>query len=240
MQTMRRLLSGELVRIEVPDAGGLPAGTAIAVLELAGFGQLEVTGGGAHSLEVYLQLTGTALDRELGLADGRRLRYGRFGGDPDQGFGWALAAPGQQWVYGFTFPFMELELLASYLAEVEVHGDAQGPWLTLSGRVDWSGYRTRTIAQVVELEGTLGADGGGGLGYLLDARRARTGTVDSQAPGGGVEVRGGLLSRSSAQERHRYVVLESQDFVSYGMPGGEGTVEAVAASMAQVRVELVT
>lgn len=243
MQASRRLLSGELVRIDVPDAAGLPDGTAIGVLDLEEFGQLEVTGGSEESLAVYLQLTGTTLDRELTLADGRVLRHGRFGGDPTQGFGWALEA-GQgtgQHVYGFTYPFMELELLTAYLAEVTVRADGHGPWLELSGRVGWSAHRTRTVAQVVELDGALGADGGGGLGYLIDARLARTSfeTHDTDVTRQGVQVRGGALSRSSAQERHQYVVLESADFVSYGMPGGDGTVDAVARSMAEALVELV-
>jgi hypothetical protein len=242
MQTTRRLISGELVRIDVPDAVGLPDATSLGVLALEGLGQLEVTGGGDRSLAVYLELTGTILDRELTLGDGRVLRYGRFGGDPTQGFGWGLeAGPGsRQHVYGFTYPFMELELLASYLADVQVQADDHGPWLELSGRVGWSVHRTETIAQVVELEGTLGADASGGLGYLIDARRARAAGhgFDTERPGGGVRVRGGLLSRSAAQERHRYVVLESDDFVSYGMPGGDGAVEVVASSMADVLVEL--
>ncbi|WP_151523877.1 hypothetical protein [Serinicoccus kebangsaanensis] len=238
METTHRLLSGETVRIEVPDAAGLPSGTSLGVLALEGAGQLEVTSGLEADLAFYLEVTGTRLEREVSLRDGRTLRYGRFGGDPEQGFGWAVAVDAHQ-LYGFTVPVMGIEELTGYLADVDVQGDRLGPVLTPSGRVGWSDYRTQTVAQVVELAGTSpgGGDGTGQLGYLLDIRRARTGQLQ---PGqsAGTRVRGGLLSRSSDAERHPYAVLENADFVTYGMPGNEEIVDAVITSMSETVVEL--
>ncbi|ANS79116.1 hypothetical protein SGUI_1720 [Serinicoccus hydrothermalis] len=235
METTHRLLSGEAVRIEVPDAVALPGGTALGVLALEGQGQLEVTSGRDADLAFYLEVTGTTLDREVSLRDGRVLRHGRFGGDPQQGLGWAVAV-GEHQVYGFTVPTMDLETLTGFLADVDVQEDALGPVLSPSGRTGWSPYRTQTVAQVVELSGA--GDGLGGAGYLLDVRRARTGQLQD-GRSGGAAVRGGRLSRSSDTERHPYAVLESSDFVSYGMPGTEEIVDAVVSSLSEVVVELV-
>lgn len=238
METTHRLLNGDTVRIDVADATGLPGGTSVGVLALEGAGQLEVTSGSDADLAFYLEVTGTTLDREVGLRDGRTLRYGRFGGDPSQGFGWAVAVEGRH-LYGFTVPAMDVETLTGYLADVEIRSDQRGPWLVPGGRTSWSPYRTLTVAQVVELSGTLEGDGSGGTGYLLDVRRARTGQLQTDRPERGAQVEGGLLSRSSDQERHPYGILESTDFVSYGMPGNEEQVDQVITSMSQVTVELV-
>lgn len=240
METTHRLLSGDAVRIEVPDAIGLPGGTSLGVLALEGEGQLEVTSGREADLAFYLEVTGTTLEREVGLRGGQVLRYGRFGGDPQQGFGWAVAV-GDHQLYGFTVPVMDVETLTGFLADVDVQADPIGPVLTPSGRTSWSPYRTQTVAQVVELDqGSApgGGDDGSSFGYLLDVRRARTGQLQD-GRSGGAAVRGGQLSRSSDTERHAYAVLESQDFVSYGMPGSEESVDAVVASLSEVVVELV-
>lgn len=237
MQTTHRLLNGEAVQIDVPDAVGLPGGTSLGVLALDGAGEMQVTGGRAPDLDFFLQVTGTALDREVGLRAGRTLRHGRYGGDPAQGVGWAVAL-GEHHLYGFTLPTVDLETLTGFLADVDLDADGLGLWLTPRDRVSWSPYRTLSVAQVVELSGSLGGDGGGGVGYLLDSRRARTGYLDGDRPEAGTRVRGGLLTRSGADERHRYGVLESRDFVTYGLPGQDEGVDAVLTSLAEVVVEL--
>lgn len=237
METTHRLLSGDAVRVDVPDATALPGGTSLAVLALDGAGQLEVTSGVEADLAFYLEVTGTTLDREVGLREGRTLRYGRFGGDPQQGFGWAVAVEGHQ-VYGHTVPTMDVETLAGYLADIDVQADPLGPVLTPAGRTSWSSYRTQTLAQVVELAPAPAVEGTGPMGYLLDIRRARTGQLQA-GRSAGAQVRGGLLARSSGEERHPYAVLESADFVTYGMPGSEEIVDTVISSMAQVSVDLV-
>lgn len=239
MQTTHRLLNGDGVRVDVPDATALPGGTALAVLALDGAGQLEVTSGTEPDLAFYLQVTGTTLDREVALRAGRVLRYGRLGGDPQQGLGWSVEVGGHR-LYGSTVPTMDVEALTGYLADVDVQADPLGPVLAPAGRTSWSPYRTQTLAQVVELAGAEPSEdpGTGRPGYLLDIRRARTGQLQ---PGrsSGAPVRGGLLSRASGEERHPYAVLESGDFVTYGMPGSEDVLDAVVTSMAQVAVELV-
>lgn len=238
MQITHRLLNGEAIRIDVPDATGLPRGTSIAVLALEGAGQMEVTGGRDGDLAFFLELTGTTLERELTLRDGRTLRHGRFAGDPAQGIGWAIALEGHH-IYGFTLPGADVEALTGYLADLDVQVDELGPVLTPTGRASWSPYRTQTVAQVVELGAPLGPDGGAGNGYLLDVRRARTGQAQRGGDGAGLQVRGGLLTRSGDQERHRYGVLESTDFVCYGLPGNDEAVDAVLTSMSELTVELV-
>lgn len=237
MRTTHRLLGGEVVHLDVTDAAGLPGGTSIGVLELEGGGELELTSGREADLAFFLQVTGTTLDREVALRDGRTLRYGRFGGDPTQGFSFAIAV-GDRHLYGFTLPTMDVETLTGYLADVTIESDDLGLWVVPGGRVAWSPYRTQTVAQVVELSGSLEGDGTGGTGYLLDVRRARTGQLQTGRAESGAQVRGGLLSRSSSEERHPYAVLESTDFVSYGLPGSDDQVDAVIGSMAELTVEL--
>lgn len=237
MQTTHRLLNGEAVRIDVPDAVGLPGGTSLAVLALEGAGEMQVTAGRTADLDFFLQVTGTSLDREVALRGGRTVRHGRYSGDPGQGLGWSVAL-GEHHLFGFTLPGVDLEALTGFLADVDLDVDPVGPVLTPRGRVTWSPYRTLSIAQVVELGDASGGEGAGGFGYLLDSRRARTGHLDSDRPEAGVQVRGGRLSRSGEQERHRYGVLESRDFVSYGLPGQDEGVDAVLSSLSEVLVEL--
>lgn len=239
MQITHRLLNGEAVDIGVPAATGLPRGTSIAVLALEGAGQMEVTGGRDGDLAFYLEVTGTTLDREVTLRDGRTLRHGRFAGDPAQGIGWAIPLEGHH-LYGFTLPGVDIETLTGHLADVDLQVDPLGPVLTPTGRASWSLYRTQTVAQVVELDGApLGPDGGGGRGFLLDVRRARTGQAPTARTGSGLRVKGGLLTRSGDDERHRYGVLESTDFVSYGLPGSDDAIDAVLTAMGELTVTLV-
>lgn len=237
MQTTHRLLNGEAVRIDVPGAAALPGGTSLAVLALEGAGEMQVTAGRAADLAFFLQVTGTALDREVALRGGGTLRHGRYAGDPAQGIGWSLAL-GEHELFGFTLPTVDLEALTGFLTDVDLQPDPVGPVLTPRGRVAWSPYRTLSVAQVVELPAPEGA-GDGGFGYLLDSRRARTGYLDGDRPEAGVQVRGGRLSRSGEQERHRYGILESRDFVTYGLPGQDEAVDVVLTSLSEVVVELV-
>src|SRR5690606_28029492 len=119
----------------------------------------------------------------------------------------------------------------------DVQVDTLGPVLTPTGRTSWAAHRTQTVAQVVELTGPLGADGSQGSGYLLDVRRTKSGHTPRR-DSSGLQVRGGLLTRSGDAEMHRYGILESADFVSYGLPGSDESVDAVLTSLAEVVVEL--
>lgn len=240
MQTTHRLLNGEVARIDVPDAIGLPGGTSLGVLALEGAGEMQVSAGQRADLDFFLQVTGTVLDREVALRDGGTLRYGRHAGDPAQGVGWSMTV-GEHELFGFTLPTVDLEALTGFLADLDVRPDPLGPVLTPAGRLSWSPYRTLSIAQVVELPVPEESGGGrDGFGYLLDIRRARTGYLDGDRPEAGARVRGGRLTRSGDGERHRYGVLEGQDFVSYGLPGQDEAVDIVLTSLSEVLVELVT
>lgn len=232
MQTRRRLLNGEAALIDAPDAAGLPGGTAISVLALDGTGEMEVNGGREADLSFFLEVTGTTLERDLALRGGRTVRYGRFGGDPQQGLAWSIVLGGHH-VYGFGLPTLTLEALAGFLTDVEMQADDLGAVLTPTGRTSWSQYRTHTLAQVVELAPAAAT------GYLLDIRRARTGQLQTGRAESGVRVRGGLLTRSGDQEQHRYGILEGEDFISYGLPGTDEGVDAVLTSLSQLSVELI-
>lgn len=225
MRKTRRLLNGDALVLDVPDASALPGSTAISVLSLGGQ-ELEVNSGTAADLEFYLSISGSTLSSELTLRDGALLRYGRYGGDPASGLAFAIAA-GDHEIYGFTAPSLDIETLTSHLASVRVQPHPDGPSLALSGEVSWSEYRTHTVAQVVQL--------GPEQGFLLDVRRTRT---DDIARHGGVEVRGGWLSRSAPEERHAYAVLEAAHFVSYGIPGDQGNLDLVAGVLSSVSTEL--
>lgn len=238
MQTTHRLLNGEVVRIEVPDAVALPGGTSLGVLALEGAGEMQLTAGRAADLAFFLQVTGTTLGRETALRGGHVLRHGRYAGDPAQGIGWSITL-GEHELFGFGVPTLDLEALTGFLADVDVQADPLGPVLTPRGRVSWSPYRTLSVAQVVELPAPASVGGDGGFGYLLDSRRARTGYLDGDRPETGLQVRGGRLTRSGEQERQRYGVLESRDFVTYGLPGEDEAVDVVLTSLAEVVVELV-
>lgn len=226
MRKNRRLLNGDLLALQVPDAAALPGSTAISVLSLDDH-ELEVNSGTAADLEFYLSISGSQLTDEVTLRDGSALRYGRHGADPASGFVFAVAV-GEHHVYGFTVPTMDIETLTSYLAGVTFRPHEDGPTLELSGSVTWSQYRTHTVAQVVDLSQ--------GQGFLLDVRRTRTG--DIARDGAGMEVPGGWLTRSSTEERHAYAVLEATDFVSYGIPGDQGDVDLVATVLSGVTTEL--
>lgn len=226
MRKNRRLLNGDLLTLEVPDADALPGSTAISVLSLDGQ-ELELNSGTAGDLEFYLSISGSELTGEAVLRDGTTLRYGRYGGDPDSGFAFSVTV-GEHEVYGFTVPAMDVEALTSYLASVAFESGAEGPVLTLSGPVGWSQYRTHTVAQVVDLPA--------GEGFLMDIRRTRTDDIARE--NAGVEVDGGWLTRSSEQERHAYAVLEASDFVTYGIPGEQGDLDQVATVLSGTTTEL--
>ncbi len=226
MRKNRRLLNGELLVLDVPDADGLPPSNAISVLALDG-GELELNSGDAAGLEHYLSISGTALGSGLQLRSGLTLRTGSYGGDPAGGLGFAISV-GPHEVYGFT-PSGDREQLAARFSHVDLQADPDGPVATPSGPATWSEYRFHNIAQVVDLTSTGG--------YLLDIRRARPrGRVSgADRPGGpGIEVRGGRLSRSPSAQIRPHVVLEADAFVTYGIPGTETALDLVAESMSGI------
>ncbi len=237
MRTSRRMLNGEVLDLDVPDAAALPPSTAISVLSLDGR-ELELTSGSVSDRDYYLSLSGTRLDQELTLPGGRLLRTGRYGGDPASGLGFSVSV-GAHEVYGFTTPGVDLETLAGQLGQVRFVDTDTGPWVEPLAPVDWSAHRAHVVAQVVELSGAGGEGSEQPAGYLLDVRRTRsgappvgTGTAD------GIAVRGGRLSRSAVQERHAYAVLEAADFIAYGIPGGADDLDLVATSMSVVTTRL--
>lgn len=225
MRRTRRLLNGDTVTLDVPSAAGLPDSTAISVLSVDG-AELEVTSGSAQDLEFYLSLSGSTLTGRVNLSSGPELRYGRYGGDPASGLAFAVAV-GAHEVYGFTTPSLDVEGLAAHLAQVGFEPGAHGPALRPAGSVSWSTYRTHTLAQVVQLDA--------GRGMLLDIRRSVTPRLSGSQ---GLDVRGGRLSRSAPEERHPYAILESADFVTYGIPGDELDLDLVANVLTDVTTEL--
>lgn len=226
MRTQRHLLNGETLVLDVPGADVLPAPTAISVLSQGGR-ELEITSGTAEHLEHYLSLSGSALTDEVGLRTGLQLRHGRYGGDPQQGLAFSVQV-GEHEVYGFTTPELDAEALGALLSSVEMEPGTAGPVLAPTGEVTWSDYRTHDVAQVVQRPD--------GSRYLLDVRRARAGV--SRPSGPGLDVRGGKLSRSPEDERGTYVVLETSDFIVYGIPGSEDALDGVADALGQVTAEV--
>ncbi len=227
MLRSRRLLNGETLVLDVPDASALPGSTAISVLSL-GEVELEINAGNVEDLDFYLSLSGTELTGALQIRTGTTLRHGRHGGDPAAGIALAMSV-GEHEVYGITVPSTDLEMLAAHLADIELVAHPDGPSVRTGGTVAWSAYRTHSVAQAVDL--------GAGEGYLLDLRRTRSGQAPTSGAGG-LQARGGLLSRSSPQERHAYAILESADFLSYGIPGEQTDLDLVASSLAGVRTDL--
>lgn len=224
MRTARRMLNGDLLTLDVPDAEHLPGSTAVSVLSLDGR-ELELSSGPPEALEHYLSMSGSRLDRQLTLRSGHVLRHGRYGGDAALGHAFSVTLGGHE-LFGFTTPATDLETLSGALSEVGLEAGADGPVVRPAGSVTWSEYRTHGVAQVVHL-----ADG---QGYLLDVRRTRPGTTAPDQDAAGVAVRGGRLSRSSEQERHAYAVLEADAFVCYGIPATAQDLDRVATSMAGV------
>lgn len=226
MRTTRRLLNGETLVLDVPDAETMPLSTAISVLTQDGL-ELELNTGGDVHLEHYLAMSGSALTGDLQLRNGLTLRHGRYGGDPAQGLAFSLRV-GEHELFGFSVPSLDLEALGALLSQLEITADPAGPVITPSGSVEWSPFRTHDVAQVVTLAG--------GKNALLDVRRTRNGVTRPSGPG--LEVRGGKLSRSSEEERAAYAVLEASSFVIYGIPGSDDAVDAVVGALRQVTAEL--
>jgi hypothetical protein len=226
MRTTRNLLNGETVVLDVPDATELPPSAAISVLAHDGL-ELEVNSGSQAHLEHYLSVSGSTLTDEVQLRPGPTLRYGRYGGDPDQGLAFSVGV-GDHEVYGFTVPSVDLEALSALLSQVEFSAQDAGPVLIPTGAVSWSDYRTHDVAQVVHLAGSDR--------ILLDVRRTRSGVTRPTGPG--LDVRGGRLSRSAEEERAHYAVLEAPAFVVYGIPGTVEDVDTVASTLSQVTAEL--
>ena len=64
MRTTRRMINGETLVLDVPDAGSMPPSTAISVLAQDGL-ELEVNSGGPDHLEHYLAVSGSTLAAEI-------------------------------------------------------------------------------------------------------------------------------------------------------------------------------
>lgn len=230
MKRDRRLLNGELVSVEVPDAAELPPSQTFSVLMVGGV-EVELNSGRDADLEHYLEVSGTTLTGELTLRGGERLRHGRWGGDPRGVLAFSVTV-GEHEVYGFT-PDTDVETLAGWLSALGFAGTPEGPVLDAADAgsdrpVTWSPYRTHVLAQSVIHPASPG--------YLLDVRRARADGVGGQVEGSGTRVAGGLLSRSGDDERQPYVVLETADVVCYGLPAVSAQIPAVVDSLSGVRV----
>lgn len=226
MRTTRRLLNGETLVLDVPDAETMPLSTAISVLIQDSL-ELELNTGAQVHLEHYLSTSGSTLTGELQLRNGLTLRHGRYGGDPAQGLAFSVRV-GEHEVFGFSVPSLDLEALGALLSQVDMTADPAGPVITPTGTVEWSPFRTHDVAQVVSLAG--------GKNALLDVRRTRNGV--SRPSGPGLDVRGGKLSRSPEEERAAYAVLETSSFVVYGIPGSEDDIDVMTGALSQLTAEL--
>lgn len=231
MKSERRLLSGDTVSVEVPDARELPPSQCFSVLMVAG-AETELNSGNTADLEHYLEVSGTTLTSESTLRDGYRLRYGRWGGDSRGVLAFTLGV-GEHEVYGFTVD-SDPETLAGWLSALSWSPDAAGPAVDPAGasEIEWSPYRTHVLAQTVVHDASPG--------YLLDIRRARSDGFGGKVEATGQRVAGGLLSRSGRDEREPFVVLETPDVVCYGLPTLEDQLDAVATSMSGVRISVST
>lgn len=228
MQTSRRLLNGDLISLDVPDASALPPSTTVAVVEVDA-GELELTSGDPAALDFFLSSTGTTLTGQTTLTGGHTLRHGPLGGDPANGLAFAIEI-GEHRIFGSAPPTPGLEKLSAWLAKMTFRPTAQGPTVTLRGPT-WSPTRTFALAQHVALADTEG--------YLLDVRRARGAAPKKRLPAGaGIAVRGGRLMRSPKGDERRHVVLDAPEVVCYGIPLSSSSLDDVARSMADVKTEL--
>lgn len=226
MKTSIRLLNGDLVSIDVPDSATMPPASAVSVVETDGV-ELELTSGIPIVLEFFTSSTGTVLDHEVTLRGGETLRYGALGGDPQHGRAFALSV-GEDRIFGSCATSLTVEELAAWLGRMTFRSTAQGPTATPGRGQAWAAARAHSVAQQVIL--------GGSQGYLLDVRRAKRAAMAPQRSQG-VAVRGGRLMRSPAADEHRHVILDTTDFVAYGLPFGATSLDEVATSMSQVTTE---
>lgn len=228
MQVQRILVNGDRAVVTVPDAAALPDAVATGVLYADG-NELEVNTGSTTALAFFLDSTGTTLSADLTLRSGATMTVGPRGGDAASGQCYSVAV-GRDRLFGFSAPATSVETLAGWLSQVELRPLRAGIAARPTGAVGWSPYRTFSVAQQVALTD--------GTSYLLDLRRVRAGRAPKRKDGTGIPVRGGVLSRSAPAEEQPHVVLESEAFVSYGIPLGPASLDRVATSMAQVTTVL--
>lgn len=223
MRSQFSLLDGSPVSVDAPHAS-LDAPVAIGVL-FADSLEIEVNAGTPEAAELFLGITGTELTAALQLRGGRPLRLGRLGGQQDEGWGYVVEV-GDTRLFGPTPPVLSAERLAAVLSELSPTRSQRGLTVTPTGSVGWSPYRTQGASLVLTPSS--------GNPLLLDIRRP----VPDQRPGRrGVEVRGGMLSRQGDPGR-QHVVLESADFVTYGVPLPQTSLDELAEVMSEMLVEL--
>ena len=227
MEAERILVNGDRAVVTIPDASALPSAVATGVLFADG-SELEVNAGGEAALAFFLDTTETAFTSTLTLRGGAALRMGSRGGDAGAGRCFGIAV-GKSHLFGWATPSTSVETLAGWLSSVDAQALGSGIQVRPGGHVSWSPYRTFSVAQQVDL-----ADGSG---YLLDLRRIRA-DRPPRKEGGGLRVRGGLLTRSAPSEEQPHVVLESAAFVSYGIPIGAASLDRIATSMASATTVL--
>ncbi len=228
MEAERILVNGDRAVVTVPDASALPDAVATGVL-YTDRQELEVNAGTKAAREFFVTSTATTLSVNLTLRSGAALTVGPRGGDARAGHCYSVAV-GQNCLFGYASPSTSVETLASWLSSMELHASGPGIAVRPSGPVGWSPYRTFSVAQQVDLPD--------GTAYLLDVRRVRADRAPRRREGGGVKVHGGVLSRSSPTEEQPHVVLESDAFVSYGIPIGAVSLDRVATSMSELTTVL--
>ncbi len=224
MKYQTSLLTGEPVSIDVPD-GVIARPVRTSVLIDSGV-ELEVNAGSSEATDFYLESTQTRLTGSVQLTGGLSLRTGPLGGDPRAGLAYRVAASADEALFGSAAPSTTLESLARTFAAARIGAGARGVQLAPTGQAAWSPYRSHDLNQTIRLSA---ADG-----YLLDIRRAGPRGAPSKV---GVKVRGGTLTRS-APGSPSHVVLETPDFVVYGVPNGATSLDRLATSMARVEVSL--
>lgn len=225
MKTVRTFVTGERVRVSVPDARALPAPVTNAVLTWRRL-EVEVNAADTRARDFFLASTGSRLTGSVHLRTGAVLRHGALGGRAAQGLVFNLDV-GRHHLFGSTGGRVALSDLAAIAGRLTLRPGEQGASVALGAGLAWAGRRPSAIAQVVDLDG--------GQGFLLDIRRARP----AAAGGSGAPVAGGRLSRSGAAERAPYLVLDTARAVAYGIPRPGTSLDVVADVMSRALVEAV-
>ncbi|HHU37953.1 MAG TPA: hypothetical protein GXZ45_01495 [Propionibacterium sp.] len=223
MRSQFSLLDGAPVSVDAPGAQ-LDPPIAVGVL-FADTLEIEVNAGTPEAADLFLGITGTELTSQLQLRGGRTLRLGPLGGQRGEGWGYVVEV-GDQRLFGPTPPALSAERLAAVLSELSPARNQRGLTVSPAGDVGWSPYRTQGASQVLTPAS--------GHPLLLDIRRP---VPDQRAGRRGAKVRGGLLSRQGGPGR-QHVVLESEDFVTYGVPMPQTSLDELTEVMAEVLVEL--
>lgn len=219
MRVDTTLLNGDSLALSVPDATALSTPVRTSVLAAAKT-ELEVNTGDGAALDFYLESTGSELTSKITLRSGMRLRSGPLGGGTGLIF---VLDVGRQAIFGPAPPGLALSDLAEVLIDARPESGADGPVLRPHGKVSWSPSRTHDLV--------VSADISGGA-YVLDVRRAFADETEELA---GAKVKGGTLSRSQPGES-RHVILNTPNYVIYGIPTPNTDVDVLVTSMADVTV----